>query len=275
MNEHQPNMPPAEKHPKVERGGPDWRRLDVVRARWFDRVAEGIAEAMATHGEINLGTARAIAHVLGRSYSHDTALADFARTGEGNYQKLREEYLALYGDERADATTKEWIDWLGTYLVQRENLGSGRRFMNEHLPPKLNQLLVRTEIMVHDQPFTAHLPASLDSDEIAGLREELTTLRLDEDEALQAFLSLPDVDANTPMLMESFHESFLGRYSSPEDIVHWVCEIEDWDTEVREYAAERGLLVDGLTPNYPQLLNKLSDMYDLVERKGYTYVFYK
>lgn len=274
MNEHEPHMPP-EKQPGAERGAPDWRRLDVVRTRWFDRVADGIAEAMTTHSDINLGTARAIAHVLGRSYARDSALADFARTGEGDYLTLRDEYLDLYGDAQADAITKEWIDWLGTYLVQRESLGSGRRFMNEHLPPKLDRLLVRTKILVHDQPFTVHLPASLDSDEIAGLREELTTLRLDEDEALQAFVSLPDVDANTPMLMESFHESFVGRYSSPEDVVHWVCEIEDWDTEVREYAAERGLLVDGLTPNYPQLLDKLSGLYDLVDWKGYTYVFYK
>lgn len=135
--------------------------------------------------------------------------------------------------------------------------------MNEHLPPKLDRLLVHTEILVQGRPFTVHLPESLHGDQIASLREELTTLRLDEDEALQAFVSLPDVDANTPMLMESFHERFVGRCSSPEDVVHGVCEIEDWDTEVREYAAERDLLVDGLTPNYPQLLDKLSGLYDL------------
>lgn len=274
MNEHESHLRP-EKQPKAEHGEPDWRRLEVVRGRWFDRVADGIAEAVATRGEINLGTARAIAHVLGRSYSRDSALAEFARTGEGDYLTLRDEYLNLYNDAQADAITKEWIDWLGTFLVERENLGSGRHFMNEHQPPKLGRLLVRIEILVHNQPFTVHLPASLDGEQIEGIREELTNLRLDEDDALQAFLSLPDVDANPPMLMESFHESFVGRYSSPEDVVHWICEIEDWDTEVREYAAERGLLIDSLTPNYPQLLDKLSGLYDLVEWKGYTYVFYK
>lgn len=274
MTEHEPHLRP-EKQPKAEHSEPDWQRLDVVRARWFDRVADGIAEAMATHSDINLGTARAIAHVLGRSYARDSALADFARTGEGEYLTLRDEYLDLYDDAQADAITKEWIDWLGTFLVERENLGSGRRFMNEHQPPKLEQLLVATGVDVGDWYFTIHVPASLNSEQIEGLRDELVNLRLDEDEALQAFLSLPDVDANTPMLMESFHESFVGRFSSPEDVVHWVCEIEDWDTEGREYAAERGLLVDGLTPNYPQLLDKLSGLYDLVGWKGYTYVFYK
>lgn len=149
MSEHEPHMTP-ESRPAPERASPDWRRLIVARDRFLTPIADGIAQATAERQEIDEGTARCIAHALGRAYGPGSALATFGRTGEGNYLSLRDEYLDLYGDEQADAVTKEMIDWLGTYLVQRENTGSGRRFMNEHLPPKLDQLLVRTSVRIGD-----------------------------------------------------------------------------------------------------------------------------
>ncbi|MDL9980103.1 hypothetical protein [Microbacterium candidum] len=274
MSEFEPNHS-AETRPAPERASPDWRRFEVARDRWLTRIADGIAEAMATHAEIDLMTARCIAHVVGRAYGRESALADFGRTGEGSYLALRDEYLDIYSDARADAITKEWIDWLGTFLVQREKLGSGRQFMNEHLPPKLERLLVATGVEVGDWYFTVHVPASLDGTQIEGLQEELTNLRLDEDEALQAYLSLPDVDANTDMLMESFHENFVATFTSSEDAVHGLCEIDEWEKEVNEFAAERGLFIDQYSVDYEALHDRLRDGYDLVEWKDHVHVFYK
>jgi hypothetical protein len=130
-------------------------------------------------------------------------------------------------------------------------------------------------VEVGDWYFTIHVPASLDRTQIEGLEEELANLRLDEDDALQAFLSLPDVDANTPMLMESFHDSFVATFLNKEDAVDGLCEIDEWQQEVNEFAAERGLFIDAYTVDYEALLDKLRDGYDLVEWKGHVHVFYK
>ena len=273
MNEHEPRTP--EVRPAPDRGAPDWRRLEVALGRFGQLISDGLDEARAEHREVSLDTARCVAHVLGRAYGRESHLADFGRTGEGSYEELREEYLDLYTSPDADDVTKELIDWFGTYLVEHENIGTGRRFMNEHLPPKLERLLVRTEIEVNGKTFTANVPASLDREQIEGIREELTTLRLDEDEALQAFVSLADVDANTPMLMESFHENFVGTYTSLEDIAVWFCELGERETEVHEFASERGLIIDSISPDYEALLEQLRDGYDLVEGKGGVHVFYK
>lgn len=271
---------PAAEHttdarPAVETGTPDWRRLDVAYRRFAGYITDGIAQALAEYTEINDGTARCIAHVLGRAYGRESHLADFGRTGEGAYLDLRDEYLDLYGSEHATAITKELIDWLGTYLVQRESLGSGRRFMNEHLPPKLDQLLVATGVDVGDWYFTVHVPASYGPAAIEELTETLTDLRLDEDEALQAFLSLPDVNATSGDIMESFRESFVGTFVSHEDAVHGLCELDEWESEVNDFAAERGLFIDQFTVDYEMLRDRLGEIYDLVEWKDRVHVFTK
>lgn len=264
-----------EARPAADREVPDLRRLEVAARRFTELITGAITAAGTGQTEIDDGTARCIAHVLGRAFGRDSQLAAFGRTGEGTYLGMRDEYLALYADERVDATTKEWIDWFGTYLVYRENTGSGRRFMNEYRPPKLDRLLVATEILIHGQPFTIHLPASLDNEQIDGIREELATLQLDQDEALQAFLSLPDVDANTPMLMESFHENFVNTFENLEDAVRGLCELDEWENEVNEFAAERGLFIDQYAVDYEALRDRLSEIYDLVEWEGRVHVFAK
>lgn len=202
-------------------------------------------------------------------------MADFGRSGAGDYEELRDEYLTLYGNEQATTEIKELVNWFGSYLVERENTGSGHQYMNEYLPPQLDRLLVHTEIVVRDEPFIVHLPASLDREQIAGISEELTNLQLDQDHALQAFLSLPDVDANTAMIMESFEEAFVGTFLTIEDAVHGFCEIEEWEGEVNEFAAKRGLFIGQYTVDYEALADRLREIYDLVQWKDRVHVFTK
>ncbi|GMM97590.1 hypothetical protein [Microbacterium sp.] len=274
MSEHEPHMTP-EGRPAPERASPDWRRLVVARDRSLTPIADGIAQAIAEREEIDEGTARCIAHALGRAYGPGSALATFGRTGEGNYLSLRDEYLDLYGDERADAVTKEMIDWLGTYLVQRENTGSGRRFMNEHLPPKLDQLLVRTSVRVGDGRFIVNVPASWHSGHEDELVELLTTLQLDQDEALQAFLALPDVSVGTDDIMESFHEAFAGTYQTEEAALRALSPLEDWETSLADWCIDHGLELEALEWNCEPLMARLRDVYDVVEGKGVLHVFNK
>lgn len=272
MSEQAPR-PTPEARPAQEDGCPDWRRLEVAQGRFGQMIADGIATARAEQSEIDQGTARCIAHVLGRSLGRESALADFGRTGEGQYLALRDDYLTLYSDERADAVTKELIDWLGTYLVQRENTGSGRRFMNEHLPPKLDRLLVRTGITIGGNRFVVNIPASWDSGQVDRLIETLTELQLPDDRALQAFLSLPDVSAGTENIGESFREAFAGTFESEEEALRALSPLEDWENSLADWCIDHGIDFETLEWNYAPLMERLRTIYDLVEEGGRIHAF--
>lgn len=251
--------------------------MERTASRFQHFIIDGIAGAGERHEEIDVLTARSIAHVLGRAFGRASALADFGRTGEGSYETLRDEYLALYTDETTPAEIKEWINWFGTFLVQRDGTGSGRRFMNEHFPPKLQQLLVRTEVRVRGKKFTVHLPATLDRREIDGTGEELANLDLDldRDEALQAFLSLPDVNANTPMLLEAFHEAFAGTYADHEAALRALSPLAEWENDLADWRIDHGITTEALEWNIAPLLSQLREVYDLVELNGWVHAFDK
>lgn len=272
MSEHEPR---AEVREVGQPNEPDWRRLEVARNRFLDRVADGIAQAMANGTEISDVTARCIAHVLGRACGRESSLAGFGRNGEGHYLSLRDEYLNLHGNDRADAVTKEWIDWFGTYLVQRENTGSGRRFMNENMPPKLEQLLVRTSVHIGEEHFLVHVPANWHSGDEDGLVELLTDLRLPEDPALQAYLSLPDVSVGTDDIMESFHESYVNSYSFIEDAVRELAEVDSLELALYEATESRSLPDSAVAIDYALIEEHVREGYDLVEWKGRIHVFNK
>lgn len=274
MSEHEPVRSP-EARPAADPFQPDWRRLEVAHRRFARMIGDGIAQATDQQSKIDDGTARCIAHVLGRAYGRDSALSDFGRTGEGQYLSLRDEYLNLYGDEQVPVPIKELIDWFGTYLVQREHIGSGRQFMNEHLPPKLDQLLVRTEIRVGEAAFIVNIPATWDSSEVDALIEHLTDLRLPEDQALQAFLSLPDVSVGTKNIMESFHEAFAGAYASEEAALRALSPLEDWENSLADWCIDHGVEYDALEWNYEPLMDRLRGIYDIVEREEVLYAFVK
>lgn len=274
MNERDHHYTP-ETRPAREGDAPDWRRLEVASGRFGSMIAEGIATALSEHTEIDDSTARCIAHVLGRAYGRQSALADFDRTGDGDYLSLRDEYLDLYADERADAITKEMIDWLGTYMIQREGHQDIRRFTNEHLPPKLDRVLVRSVAMVNEQGFMVHVPASADRKALAELEHELTLLQLPEDDALAAFLTLEDVNALSGNIMESFHESFAGSYATEEKALRALSPLEDWEASLADWCIDQGIDHEALEWNLEPLMERLRGIYDIVERIGVLHAFVK
>lgn len=256
-------------------GGGDPERMARTADKYQSWIIEGITAAHTETREIDLMTARLISQALGRATGRSSALADFGRTGEGDYEALRDEYLTLYSDPTTPPMIREWIDWLGTYLVQREHLGTGRQFMNEHLPPQLERLLVRTELVVAEQSFTVHVPASCPQLDIDQLAITLRQLRLHADEAMQAFLTLPDVNALTDDLPAALSSSYIDTYESFEDAVNNLLEVDEWEKDINDYANERGFTIDGLIPNYEVLTERVRDAYDLVEWRGSVHGFYK
>ena len=280
MNERTPNNFNIEQRPHLAahaapgRGTPDWRRLEVTTRRFSELIAAGIKLAMNKHANIDHGTARCIAHALGRALGRESALADFGRTGEGDYETLREEYLALHNDTGATESTQELIDWLGTYLIRRDHPDAKTSTYQEAFPPRLDNLLVPTGVEVGDWYFTVNVPGIYGGKDIAALRETLTNLSANEDAALRAYLSLPDVNAMSGDIMEDFHDHYVGVYRSVEDALHELAEVDERERDLIEYAAERQLVVEQVGVDYEALRGQVTDGFDLVENDGRVYVFH-
>lgn len=254
-------------------GSPE--RMQKSAAFYETFIEAGIQEAQREMREIDDATARAIPLVLGRALGRASALAEFARSGQGSYEALRDEYLPLYNDPSTPDTVRSWIDWFGTYLLNHFGTGSGRQFMNEHLPPKLSQVLVRTEVTLGDHAYEVHVPADREQAAIDDLTAMLRLLDLDKDEALQAFLRLPDVDALSGNVMESFHESYVGSFPSVEAALRGLVELDDWENDLQSFAAERGLLPSAVSINYGVIESQTREIYDLVQHGGAIHAFTK
>ena len=253
----------------------DWRRIEVAAARFEQHIAPGIATALADGGAISSGPARCIAHVLGRAGSDQTRLAAFGRDGEGGYVALRDEYLGLYHRQEIPPQTKEWIGWLAAHLIIREGIGPGHRFQNEHLAPQLERILLPHGAEVRGEMFSVFVPATADSRRLQQLDQDLTRLEVDRTPSLAAFLSLSDVDALSELLMESFHDSFLGDFASVEDAVRALSPLEDWETELERWANENGLEFSAVRIDLEVVAAHFREVYDLVEVNGRHYAFVK
>lgn len=103
----------------------------------------------------------------------------------------------------------------------------------------------------------------------------MTVLCLDQDIALQAFLKLPNVDAMSGDIMDDFRTRHAGTWQRSEDVYSELCLLDDREEEIRDYAAERRLYFDYLTPDYEALQEELEETFALTEIEGMTYVFFK
>ncbi|HEY5320220.1 MAG TPA: hypothetical protein VIJ76_05015, partial [Galbitalea sp.] len=122
---------------------------------------------------------------------------------------------------------------------------------------------------------TVHLPANYHGADVSGLAETLTELSLNEDPALQAFLSLPDVNAMNGDIMESFHEAFAGTYRDAEAALRALSPLEEWESDLAKWVIEHGVEHGALQWKLEPILARLRDVYDLVEWKGTIHAFNK
>lgn len=277
MSEHTSYSPdrPDAPEPVSESGAPDWRRFEVASRRFGELIAAGVTAALEQRSDIDQGTARCIAHVLDRSLGRDSALADFARAGEGGYETLREEYLALHNDPGVAGSTQELIDWLGAHLIRKQHPDARSATYVDVHPPRLDNILVPTGVEVGDWYVTVHVPGIYRSKDIAELTKTLVELSADNDAALRAFLGLPDANAMSGDIMADFHQQYVGTYASIADALHEIAEVEQRERDVLEYAEELQLIIEQLTPDYEALREQVADGFDLIEEDGRVYVFYK
>lgn len=266
-----PGMP----RPVQESGTPDWRRYEVAARRFGELIASSIAEAMAEKRDVDRGTARCIAHVLGRSLGRHSALANFARTGEGGYETLREEYLSLRNDDGVAAWTQELIDWLGTHLIRQQYPDARSATYVESYPPRLDNILVPTGVEVGDWYLRVNVPGIYSAKDIQELIRTLAELAVDKDAALRAYLSLPDTNAMSGDIMQDFHDCYLGVFTTVEEAIHELAEVDERERDVFTYAEDRQLVIEQMNPDYEALREEVADAFDLVEEEGRVYVFHK
>lgn len=272
MNDHEPHTPiPAEVElsQEAEQTTPD------TEPSLPERIETGIAAALEQQREVHLDTARAIAETLSQAVGEDSALARFAGTGQGNYLALREEYLPIYGEPTSPAEVRRWINWFGTFLVQRENTGSGRRFTNERIEPVLERVLVRTVLESQAGPVTTHVPATLDAREIIALTARLEALDEFFGTSFKSFLTLPDVNAADPNLLESYYETYVGSFRTIEEALRALTPLEDWEAELATWATDHGLDSETVRINLDAIEETMRTMHDVVERNGLLHAFNK
>ncbi len=250
-------------------------RLEQSAERYERPIAHGIREARLNQTEISLGTARLIATALSRALGRSSALAEYGRTGAADESSMRDEYLALYCEPTTPPEIKEWIDWLGTFVLSQQNQTSGRSFLNEHLPPKLDLLLVRHELTIRGRTITSWLPAGLTSEEVADAAKHLQQLDILDDDALRAFVSLPDVNAAHDVLMESFHASFVGSFPDVAAALRSVTELTAWEVQLHTFALRRGIDPSAISIDLSLLAKQAAFAFDFVEAEGVVHVFHK
>lgn len=233
------------------------------------RIAAGIEDAALSGREIDADTARRVARALSRTAEPASALASFAATGEGNYEQLRDEYLAIYNAENTPPEVRDWIDWLGTHLVRREN----DSWIAEPLPHPLENVRVVSSATIRDEHIIFRVPGTASSADIAATVELLHELQVDQDDALQAYLTLPDVNAMRDNVMEGFHENFAGTYLDYEAALRALSPLSEWESSLAEWCLDHGIEFDALKWNFEPLIARLAEVYDLIELKGRVHAF--
>ena len=278
MTDPTPEANPLGKH-KAELPDPDNPNLEAGKPENGDVLVEtiegGIGDARERRRDITEHTARAIARVVANALGDEGRYLDaFARTGSGEYALLSEEYLEVYNDPTTPAQVRTWIDWLGTYLVMRDFPDTSRQYMGFGRDPDLSRLLIPQWPRFGDNRQLVYVPATKTGDDIQELAAGLGALIEKHGDSLRAFLRLGDVDASSPNLMESFEQTFCGTYLDMEDVVLNVTEMADWETELRQWAMERGI-AGAVSIDRATIEEQTREVYDIVELEGRCHVFYR
>lgn len=145
--------------------------------------------------------------------------------------------------------------------------------MNEHLPPKLGQLLVRSNVSIGSESYTVNVPADWDTGRQQDAARVLGAMPLADTPALQAFLSLTDVSLGSERLLASFNATFAGSFPDEESALRALSPLEDWENSLADWCIDNGVETEALDWNYKPLLARLREVYDLVELKGVYYAF--
>jgi len=210
-------------------------------------IREAFAEAEDSGGELPEWGARAIAQSLVDQQDEPTpALRDFAESGEGDLEAISREAMPIYNQAGCSPWVKRQIDYLLTFLLDR-----GR-------------------------PAATAAPKDTGTSEIA---EEHLSVQAAEGiyqhgDAFRAFLELKDVDEDDPNLLDNFREFYIGRFTTFDQLMSSLTDLDMWTREINAVAEELGI------PGYVMLdmaalETHTLETWDIVTYNGAFYVFDK
>jgi hypothetical protein len=268
LGKHKAELPDADK-PNLEAEKPENGHA------LLETIEGGIDAARERQADITEHTARAIARAVANALGdYGRTLDEFARVGSGSYATVSEELLEVYNDPTTPAQVRTWIDWLGTYLVMRDFPDTSRQYIGSGPDPDLSRLLIPEWPKLGEEHELIYVPATKTGDDIQELTAGLVTLIEKHGDSLRAFLRLPDVDATSPNLLESFEQTFCGTYLDMDDVVLNVTEMSDWETELQQWAMERGI-AGAVYIDRAAIEEQTREVYDIVELEGRCHVFYR
>jgi len=254
----------------------DAERLRRTALRFENAITQGIEAARWAGREIDDGIAQLIAHVLGRGLGRNSQLTEHGRTRQGNAEAMKAEFMTLWDHPNTGGLAREWISWLGTYLLHHEpdpdrspadDLESARTL--------LRTTLVTDQLVVAGQTLTVNIPASLTGPEIQEAVAHLEQLPEMFEPAFHAFLTLPDVDASAKNVTDSFEQFFVGRFETEDDALEGLSPIQEWETSIGEWTAKQGLPAEAASIDRSVVSAQLREVYDIVELEGRIYAFNK
>ncbi len=229
--------------------------------------------ALQTGSAIDALTARMIAFFL--ATAPDSALARFAASGEQEHApgnaELREEHLRLYHQPETTDEVTQLIDWLGTYLVDRDNAVPSI-VSRPPGPPRLGNTLWQTGLEVDGRPVRLSVRADLPPHTLDTLADALALLIERYGDALLVFLSLSAVDASSPNLEESFLDCYRGSFGDVNELLR---ETTDLTPVERAVSHINETLVGGefVFLDHDRLRAAVTQHFDVVARDGQLRVF--
>lgn len=232
-------------------------------------IEGGIELARQNRRDIDPATARMIAHAL--ATAPDSALARFAKTDDISNAEARAEYLAIYEDENTPEDVHEFIDWLGVHLIVRENRQPPRAdlFLGG---PRLGNILWLTSHRIEGYEVEFHIPGDLPLEEEPIMLERLGPLIHRLGDPFLHFLEMPDVDASASNIEESFHDFYVGTFSSRDEALAGLVEIEAIEEEIQKIATKYAG-AEFVTLDRDALWERVCDVWEVIESGDEYHVF--
>lgn len=177
----------------------------LITALLADQTREDYFNALSESRDISPETARAIAYNL-IAHAPDGATTDrlehYVRTGEGEHEALRKEYLRLCKHLRMPAEGHLLLDALGTHLFHREHPSA--------LPAPTHAYALDGGLFYGDSgdgrrvAVAFQFPMGLAVDELQPLATWLERHVRRYGDPFLAFLRLPGIDAMNPRLVHDY-----------------------------------------------------------------------
>lgn len=267
------NAPEQTSNGGHEIGPVNIERLTRSARRFEPSIGAGIEAARAQGREIDDDTAALIEHVLTRADGRRPGIS--ADTAGGDEHDPSDDFMRIYAHPATPPVVRDWIVWLDSYQRSRKATPAKSTELGELPRPPYRPRLVACDLTIADEVVVVYLPPSMTGPAIRDVVARLEALPQISDPAFRAFLSLPDVEGAATNLPESFAEFYIGDYADVEALLYALSPLQDWETELRQWAAENGLPADSVQIDRTVVLQQTREVYDIVEKDGGIYAFNK